>query len=291
MDNQKTTELVEDTDVHKAVRDAYANRVTGKGGCCSTRGKSPYCAAPSSNIERAAEQMGYTKEDLENAPEESNLGLGCGAPLTAAAVREGETVLDLGSGAGFDAFLAANKVGETGHVIGVDMTPEMIEKASANAKKRVSKGGPSIVEFREGKIEALPVKDASVDVIISNCVINLSPDKLAVFREAFRVLKPGGRVAVSDIVLTRPLPERIANNLAAYVGCIAGASLLDDYLGAVQEAGFQNVKASTRCAFDVLTADDPVVMAAFEGVEQENIDLESLKGAIVSATVVAFKAG
>jgi arsenite methyltransferase len=282
--------MEEDTDVHKAVRDAYANRVKGNYGCCSSKGKSPCCAAPSSSIERAAEQMGYTKEDLENAPDESNLGLGCGAPLIAAAVREGERVLDLGSGAGFDAFLAANKVGETGSVIGVDMTPEMIEKANANAKKRVSKGGPNIVEFREGTIEALPVEDASVDVIISNCVINLSPDKPAVFREAFRVLKPGGRVAVSDIVLTQPLPEGIAKNLAAYVGCIAGASLLDEYLGAVQAAGFQNVKATTRRAFDVLTADDPVVMAALEGVEQEHNDLESLKGTIVSATVVAFKA-
>lgn len=270
--------LMKDTDVHTIVREAYANRVTGKTcgtTCCSK-------VLPSANIERAAEKMGYTKED---ANEPGNLGLGCGAPLKAAAIKEGDTVLDLGSGAGFDAFLAARVVGPSGLVIGVDLTPEMVDKAKANAAKHHREN----VDFRLGKIEELPVESDSVDCVISNCVINLSPDKPAVFREAYRVLKPGGRVAFSDICITRPLPEGVKKNIAAYVGCIAGASLLEEYLDAMRAVGFLGVEAEVRHAFDVLACDDPLVLAALHGIE-EGDDLESLKDAIVSATVVAYKA-
>jgi SAM-dependent methyltransferase len=268
-----------ETAVHKIVREAYASRVTNKNcgtSCCQK-------VLPSANIERAAEKMGYTKKD---ANEPGNLGLGCGAPLKAAAIKEGDTVLDLGSGAGFDAFLAARIVGPSGRVIGVDLTPEMVEKAMANAKKHDRKN----VDFRLGKIEALPVDSDSVDCVISNCVINLSPDKPEVFREAHRVLKPGGRVAFSDICLTRPLPASVRKNMAAYVGCIAGASVLDEYMDAMRAAGFLGVEASIRRAFDVLACDDPIVRAALAGVEEDdNVDVESLKDTIVSATAVAYK--
>ena len=165
--------------------------------------------------------------------------MGCGNPVALASLKKGEVVLDLGSGAGFDAFLAANQVGETGRVIGVDMTPEMLEAARGNAEK----GGYKNVEFRLGEIENLPVDDSSIDVIISNCVINLSPDKAAVFKEAYRALKPGGRLMVSDIVLLGELPESVRNSPEAYVSCIAGASMKSDYMKMIKNAGFKNVKA------------------------------------------------
>jgi arsenite methyltransferase len=172
-------------------------------------------------------------------PEGANLGLGCGNPVALATLKKGETVLDLGSGAGFDAFLSANRVGKTGRVIGVDMTPEMMETACENAKK----GGYKNVEFRLGDIESLPVDDNSIDVIISNCVINLSPDKPKVFKEAFRALKPGGRLMVSDIVLLKELPASLKESAEAYVGCVAGASKKDEYLKMIKDAGFKSVKA------------------------------------------------
>jgi SAM-dependent methyltransferase len=207
--------------------------------------------------------MGYSKEEIEAVGEGANLGLGCGAPLAMAAVKEGETVLDLGSGAGFDAFIAWRAVGPTGRVIGVDMTTEMLAKARENAENL----GATNVEFREGLIESLPVDDESIDVIISNCVINLSPDKSAVFREAYRVLRPGGRLAVSDIVLTKPLPPVVAENLAAYVGCIAGAAQKDDYLAMMRDAGFdEEPRVELKSAFEVLGGDDPVVKAAVEAL-------------------------
>ncbi len=180
--------------------------------------------------------IGYSQADLALAGD-ANLGLGCGNPLALAELKPGMTVLDLGSGAGFDALLAWREVGPTGRVIGVDMTDDMLARARENA----AKVGATNVEFRKGQIERLPVDDASVDFIISNCVINLSPDKPAVFREMQRVLKPGGRFAVSDLVLLEPLPQHIANSVSAYVGCIAGASLLNEYVLMALDAGLTDV--------------------------------------------------
>jgi SAM-dependent methyltransferase len=182
--------------------------------------------------------VGYSQEELQSIPADANLGLGCGNPLALASLKAGEMVLDLGSGGGIDCFLAAKQVGPQGHVIGVDMTAEMIHLARANA----AKGGFSNVEFRLGEIENLPVADDSVDVAISNCVINLSVDKPKVFREIFRALKPGGRLMVSDIVVIQPLPMGIIDSISAYTGCIAGAMSKDDYLAAIGAAGFSDVK-------------------------------------------------
>ena len=280
-------EKEQESEVHRVVRESYANRATGKvarEGCCGCSSKKA-TLLPSADMSRAADKMGYSKEDIANVPEESNMGLGCGAPLNAAALQPGEVVLDLGSGAGFDAFLASRRVGPTGKVIGVDMTPEMVAKARVNAAKNKT-NDYSNVDFRVGKIENLPVDSNSVDIIISNCVINLSPDKPAVFREAYRVLKPGGRITLSDICLTQELPKSVQSNLAAYLGCIAGASLLEDYLGALREAGFVQVRATTRHAFEVLANDDPAVMAAVQDAES---DQDRLKKTIVSATVLGHK--
>jgi SAM-dependent methyltransferase len=191
--------------------------------------------------------VGYTKEQAAAIPEGANLGLGCGNPLAYAAARPGETVLDLGSGAGIDCFLAAREAGPTGRVIGVDMTPRMIEKARANA----AKGAYPNVEFRLGEIEHLPVADASVDLVISNCVVNLSPDKPQVFREVFRALRPGGRMVVSDLVLTRPLPPDLKRRVDLLVGCVAGASLKEDYLRMMREAGFTGVEIAAESGYEV----------------------------------------
>jgi SAM-dependent methyltransferase len=182
-------------------------------------------------------KVGYSAQDLSSVPEGSNLGLGCGNPQAIASLKPGEVVLDLGSGAGFDAFLAAGQVGPAGKVIGVDMTPAMVEKARHNA----AQAGFANVEFRLGEIEHLPVTDASVDVIISNCVINLSPDKSAVFDEAFRVLKPGGRLAISDVVALKPLPEILAKSAEAYACCISGAPEVKSLKGMLSSSGFSDI--------------------------------------------------
>lgn len=207
-----------------AVREHYA---------AVARGESSACGAP---VEDVARSIGYTEEELAIAGD-ANLGLGCGNPLALTQIKPGMTVLDLGSGAGFDAFLAWDRVGSTGHVIGVDMTDDMLARARENADKR----GATNVEFRKGMIENLPVESGTVDYVISNCVINLSPDKPAVFREIARVLKPGGHFAVSDIVLLRTLPEALVHDIGAYVGCISGASLLTDYLGTALAAGLRDL--------------------------------------------------
>jgi SAM-dependent methyltransferase len=223
--------------VREVVRKTYGEIAIGqtRTGCCGP-GSSCGCSDETSRA------LGYSEEDLSSVPEGSNLGLGCGNPQAIAALKAGERVLDLGSGAGFDGFLAARQVGPTGSVIGVDMTPEMVAKARANAART----GIDNIEFRLGEIERLPVADDSVDVIMSNCVINLSPDKPAVFREAYRVLAPGGRLAVSDIVATRPLPPEIAGDLAAYTGCIAGAGLVADLERMLREAGFDEIRVTPR---------------------------------------------
>ena len=199
-------------------------------------------ATTATTLDTKAHAYGYSAEDTSAVPEGANLGLGCGNPIALASLRPGETVLDLGSGAGFDCFLAARAVGETGRVIGVDMTHEMLRKARANAEK----SGYTQVEFRLGEIEHLPVADASVDVVISNCVINLSPEKAQVFQDAFRVLKPGGRLAVSDVVATAPFPDEVQQDLALRAGCVAGASLLDDLEGMLTDAGFVDIRIQPK---------------------------------------------
>jgi SAM-dependent methyltransferase len=203
-----------------------------------------------------SKRLGYSDDELQVVPEGANLGVGCGNPTAIDALRPGETVLDLGSGAGMDAFLAAHQVGPSGHVIGVDMTEAMLEKARENARKT----GVENVEFRKGRIEELPVEDESVDVILSNCVINLSPEKDRVYREAFRVLRPGGRLMISDVVLERPLPQAVLDSVDAYLGCVGGASLRDEYLETVRKAGFAEVRVERESHFaDAVGLDDPAV--------------------------------
>ena len=219
-------------------------------------------------------------------PEGANLGLGCGNPVALASLKEGEVVVDLGSGAGFDAFLAAGKVGPGGRVIGVDMTPEMIDKARGNA----TKGGFENVEFRLGEIENLPLADGSADVVISNCVINLSPDKPGVFKEAFRVLRPGGRLLVSDIVLLKELPEFIMASAQAYIGCISGAMLKNEYLNAIKAAGFTGVDIVGETAFPIeMMADDAAAQKIIKGsgITPENI--KEAAGSVVSIKITAVK--
>ena len=229
-----------DSDVRVVVREKYGAIAQGEDpGCCG----SGCCTGDASVLD----QLGYAAEQVAAIPEGANLGLGCGNPLALAEVRPGETVLDLGSGAGIDCFLAAREVGPTGHVIGVDMTPQMVERARATAAKT----GYINVEFRLGEIEHLPVGDASVDLVISDCVVNLSPDKPQVFREALRVLKPGGHLLVSDLVLTRPLTPELQRDVDLYVGCVAGASLREDYLAMMREAGFADVEVAGEGRYEV----------------------------------------
>ncbi len=222
-------------EIRKAVRDRYGNIAKRAGSCCQPAMSTGCGCGPSA--ETISIDIGYSPEDLKAVPDGANLGLGCGNPVALAGLKEGETVIDLGSGAGFDCFLAAKAVGAKGRVIGIDMTPEMLDQARANAQK----GRYETVEFRLGEIENLPVADNTADIVISNCVINLSPDKDRVFRETFRVLKPGGRLMVSDIVLLESLPDSIRKSLDAYIGCVAGASLKTDYLKCIADAGFVDV--------------------------------------------------
>jgi SAM-dependent methyltransferase len=231
---------MKEVDVKKFVRAGYAEIAKKGDSCC---GCGPLCCGNTS--EAISKQIGYSEEDMQAVPEGVNLGLGCGNPVALASLKDGETVLDLGSGAGFDCFLAAQKVGQNGKVIGVDMTPEMLERARENA----TKGNYTNVEFRLGEIENLPIADNSVDVVISDCVINLSPDKKRVFNEVFRVLKPGGRLMVSDMVLLKPLPDVIRNSIEAYVGCVAGVSLKEEYLEAIKAAGFGDIRIADEQVF------------------------------------------
>jgi arsenite methyltransferase len=218
-------------EVKKFVKDRYGKIASQKDSCCSCCGRPP-------NIVEQAKSMGYSEEEIKSIPTEAVMGLGCGNPTALAELKEGEIVLDLGSGGGLDVFLAANKVGEKGKVIGVDMTTEMIQKAKENARKADYQN----VEFKLGEIENLPVENDSVDVIISNCVINLSPDKLATFREALRVLKPNGRILISDLVTEGELPADIRKSFDAWAGCIAGALEKQEYLDTIKKAGFRDIE-------------------------------------------------
>jgi len=224
--------MTSDQEIRRSVRRRYGERATVGGSCCGERSSCP--TGPASPSCRS----GYSEEDLERIPEGADLGLGCGHPTALADLRPGEVVLDLGSGAGIDCFLASHALGDLGRVIGVDMTPEMLDRARALAAREHIEN----VEFRLGEIEHLPVADRSVDVVISNCVVNLSPDKPQVFREAFRALRPGGRMLVSDIVLLQEIPDSIRESIDAYVGCVAGASKINEYLSAISDAGFDDVE-------------------------------------------------
>ncbi|MDH3272301.1 MAG: arsenite methyltransferase [Gemmatimonadota bacterium] len=266
-------------EIKKVVRDRYARAATTDTGCCE-----PACCGDSATAADVGRSIGYSDEELASLPEDANLGLGCGNPTAIAALQPGETVLDLGSGAGIDCFLAARQVGPTGRVIGVDMTPQMLEKARENA----AAGGYDNVEFRLGEIEALPVADASVDVVISNCVLNLSSDKARVLREAYRVLKPGGRVAVSDMVSDLPVPEVLAGNLDAVAACLPTAR--ERYLGEYREAGFEAVTIVSETPYPAsyLLSDDGV--REYLSDHPEHVDeLERFAGSIAGAHFEARK--
>jgi len=236
--------------VKEIVKEGYS-KIASTGGCCSCSSK------------KISKEIGYSEEELKVAPD-ANMGLGCGNPTALARIKEGDTVLDLGSGAGIDCFLTSKKVGSKGKVIGIDMTEEMIEKARANAKKY----GFINVEFRLGDIEELPVKDGSIDVIISNCVINLAPDKLKVFREAYRVLKKNGRMCVSDIVLLKKLSKAQKNDEKLLCGCVAGALLKDDYIDKLKKAGFE---------VRILGEDKEISKSQYNGVALESLKVEAVK--------------
>ncbi len=275
---------MKEAEIKKRVREGYA-RIARKGkSCCD--GASASCCGGADLAATISKNIGYSDAELSAVPEGANLGLGCGNPVALASLKEGETVLDLGSGAGFDCFLAASRVGKRGRVIGVDMTPEMVEKARENARK----GDYANVEFRLGEIEHLPVADNSVDAIISNCVINLSPDKPQVFREAFRALKPGGRLMVSDIVLLKELPDSVKKSVAAYVGCISGALLKEDYLKAIKSAGFQQVKVVEETLFPIdCLANDPTAIAIVRELKMPAEKIQEFASSVLSIKVQGVK--
>jgi SAM-dependent methyltransferase len=270
---------VESGDIRDRVRERYADvaRTAGVESCC---GGSTCTTVDSSQA------VGYSAVELESIPEGANLGVGCGNPTAVAEIRVGETVVDLGSGAGIDCFLAAKAAGPDGRVIGVDMTDEMIERARRNA----ADGGFTNVEFRKGFIEELPVEDESADLVISNCVINLSPDKPRVFREVHRALKPGGRMVISDIVVTEPLPDAVQKSIEAYVGCIAGALHIDDYLGAIRAAGFSSVEVVSKSSYGAIVASDAELVARFAAeLGSDTADVERWASAVTSLRVRAVK--
>ncbi|OGL39418.1 MAG: arsenite S-adenosylmethyltransferase [Candidatus Schekmanbacteria bacterium RIFCSPHIGHO2_02_FULL_38_11] len=275
---------MDNREIKKAVKEGYGKIAKKESSCCE-----PVSSSFGSKelAERISKKIGYTDEELKVVPEGANLGLGCGNPVALATLRKGETVLDLGAGAGFDCFLAANKVGKKGKVIGVDMTPEMIEKARENARK----GKYENVEFRLGEIENLPVADNSVDVVISNCVINLSPDKKKVFKEAFRVLKQGGRLMVSDLVLLKEFPDSIKSSIESYVGCLTGAILKEDYIAAIERAGFDEVKImqdEKSFSMDCMS-NDPTAKAIMESFKISHEQLKEISVSVMSIRVYGLK--
>ena len=280
-------------EIKKAVRDNYANIVTKNTSCCGPSaqpnpGNAPYspCCGNIDPAKNVSKEIGYTDEELASLPEGANLGLGCGNPVALASLKEGDTYSDLGSGAGIDCFLAAKKVGDSGKVIGVDMTHEMLDKAWENTRKNDFKN----VEFRLGEIEHLPVADNSVDVITSNCVINLSTDKKAVFDDAFRVLKPGGRLMISDIVLLKALPDKVLESIDAYVGCVSGAMLKTEYLELVKAAGFTSVEIISEVSPPLdLWFNDPNTKSIVEKLQISLDDLKALGSSIVSLKFSATK--
>jgi SAM-dependent methyltransferase len=269
--------------IRKAVRESYA-KVAKRERTVLSPLKS--CCCSEEPEEEIGRKIGYSEEEMGQVPEGSNLGLGCGNPVALASLRKGEIVLDLGSGAGLDCFLAAKRVGRKGKVIGVDMTPEMLEKARENAEK----SGFENVEFRLGEIENLPVADGSVDIIISNCVINLSTDKKRVFDEALRVLRPGGRLMISDLVLLKPLPKSIKKSIEAYVGCIAGAMLKRDYLATIKAAGFERVEVVQEDSFALeAVSNDPIAKEMAASIDLPKEKVMEMARTVVSVKVSAWK--
>jgi arsenite methyltransferase len=273
MDNQSKEQIRE------AVRQGYTQIAKGKTGCG--------CGCGSSTPDKLAEGIGYTTGELEFLPEGANMGLSCGNPTAIANLKSGQVVLDLGSGGGFDVFIAAKKVGAKGRAIGVDMTAEMIAKARAGISKFTQKTGLSNVEFRLGEIEHLPAADASIDVIISNCVINLSPDKPQVWQEIARVLKPGGKVCISDLALKKPLPEQVLKSVAALVSCVAGAVTIDETISMAKKAGLKNIDVIEKAYnIDVMTdCNDPF----YRQIQEFMPNKAKLSDYIVSVDVTAYK--
>jgi SAM-dependent methyltransferase len=267
----------------KIVREGYAKVARQGSSCC---GPVESCCGTADAAQDISKKIGYSEEELKSVPEGANLGLGCGNPVAIALLNEGETVLDLGSGPGLDCFLAADKVGKDGKVIGVDMTPEMLEKARENAKN----GNYSNVVFRLGEIENLPAADNSVDVVISNCVINLSPDKQRVFQETYRVLKPGGRLMVSDVVLSKELPDFIKNSIDAYIGCISGAITKDEYIETVKAAGFKDVSIVDELSIPVEEwVNDPIATSITEKLKVTTEEAREVLSSVVSVKVKGVK--
>ena len=270
---------MKDNEIKQIVRKSYANAAK-RASCCpgpQPSGKSACCA------DTESKGMGYSAQELEAVPEGSNLGLGCGNPVAIASLKLGDAVLDLGAGAGFDCFLAAKRVGQNGKVIGVDMTPEMIDKARENAQK----GDYHNVEFRLGEIEHLPVADNVVDVVISNCVVNLAPNKHDVMKETYRVLRPGGRIAISDLALRGELPKKIRDDMTAYVSCVAGAIQIDEYKKAVQSAGFRDVKFTVNQAASCGEQSDE--QEAAKALKLSADEFRSLSEVVVSVYIEAIK--
>ncbi|MGA1820080.1 MAG: arsenite methyltransferase [Thermoplasmatota archaeon] len=274
---------MKDDEIRKNVRDNYGRIARGEK-THHTSTEPSCCGGPSAS--ELSGRIGYSDKEMGAVPDGANLGLGCGNPIALASLKEGEIVLDLGSGAGFDCFLAAQRVGPHGKVIGVDMTPDMISKARENAEK----GGFNNVDFRHGFIEDLPLKDAEVDVVISNCVINLSPEKHRVFNEAHRVLRPGGRLMVSDLVLTSDIPPSLKDSVTAYVGCVSGADLRDIYIGRIEEAGFENVEIVDENDFPLeCLADEDTISRLKKETSMTEEELGSALGVVSSIKVMAFK--
>jgi len=271
---------MKEREIKRAVKEGYARIAKQATSYYASRS----CCGCAEIPEEISKRMGYTEEEIQAAPLGSNLGLGCGNPVALASLEEGEIVLDMGAGAGFDCFLASTRVGPKGLVIGVDITSEMVIKARANS----GKGGYKNIDFRQGDLENMPVADNYVDVVISNCVINLVPNKRMVFKEAFRVLKPGGRLAVSDVVLQKELPELVANSTEAYIGCLAGAIMKDDYLEIIRKVGFQDVKVVAETSFPIEsllseTAGSDIIAKPHLSAEQHNEIASSVLSIKVSA--------
>lgn len=281
------TKQIDDKTIKEHISKRYASMIEKKGASCCAPSDIDLTQVDGETKEKYVERLGYSKEELDSLPETvTDISFGCGNPTAIANLKPGEFVLDLGSGGGIDVFLAAQKVGESGKAIGVDMTIEMIERARRNAKELNLKN----VEFKLGEIESLPIDDNSIDVIISNCVINLSPDKSQVFRETFRVLKPGGRLAVSDIVLGGTLPDFIQKNLDVWASCVAGALLEDDYLQRIRDAGFIDVKIESRAyAGDLISEEDLDIPLVKEAIEKYGIDLKAVQKLVSSIKVSAKK--